>query len=65
MDTELRAAQQTVLHVVEVTADIGRTRPHIRLDPIRVQLTVVVVGAAAGAQFLAEAGRVGLRQDLL
>ena len=57
-----RAVERTAQHVVAALVAIGRTRPHIHLDTIRVQLTVVVVGAAAAAQFLAGAGRVGHHQ---
>ena len=57
-----RAVERTAQHVVAALAVIGRTRPHIHLDPIPVQGTAVVVGAAAAAPFLAGAGRVGRHQ---
>ena len=57
-----RAVERTAPHVVAALAAIGRTHPHILRGLTPAQVTAVVVGAAAAAQFLAGAGRVGHHQ---
>lgn len=54
-----RADERTARLVVAALAVTGRTRPHIHLGPIPVQVTAVVVGAAVAVPVLVVADLVG------